>query len=480
MRAGRWSVGLLIAVAVAVATASAEDAAAAAAADPPPHESVAATTGTWGTAQEVPGMAALNKLVDATVTSVSCTGATSCSAVGVYPNGLGGVEAFVTRRVNGNWGTAVEVPGTLALDPTGTHTVHPYSLSCSSAGNCGLTGSYTDAHQRLQAFVDSEVNGQWRTAIEVPGTNALNQYGDGGGTSISCKSPGNCSAVGEYTNSSGHNEAFVVSEVNGTWRTAVEVPGSAALNHGNNGTVDAVSCASPGNCSAVGSMDTAPMGIAFVVNEVNGWWQTAIQVPGVSTMDQGGMAVVTSVSCAKSANCSAGGNYSDTHGGLGAFVVSEVNGIWRTAIKVPGMTDVNSMSCGSAGNCSAGGDSYSQTALVVNEVNGIWHAAIQVLGTATLDHGQNALVTSVSCPSAGNCAAGGNYWYNATAGSFVVNEVNGTWHTAIQVPGLAALQHGSGASLNSLSCSAAGICSAGGNVGYYGYYGSQPFVVSKN
>lgn len=478
MLAGRWSVGVFLAVAVAAAADGANDAASAAAAHPLRHESVAATTGTWGTAQEVPGMAALNKLVDATVTSVSCPAAASCTAVGVYTNELGGLEAFVTRLVNGNWSTAVEIPGTLALDPQGTHTVDPYSLSCSSAGNCGITGSYWEAG-KIQAFVDSEVNGKWRKAIDVPGTDALNQYGDAGGSSISCTAPGNCSAVGEYTNSSEHSEAFVVSEVNGTWRTAVEVPGSAALNHGNNGSVDAVSCASPGNCSAVGSMDTAPMGIAFAVNEVNGGWQTAIQVPGVSTIDQGGMAVVTSVSCAGAGNCSAGGNYSDTHGGLGAFVVTEVNGIWQTAIKVPGMTDVNSMSCASAGNCSAGGSNYSQTALVVNEVNGIWHAAIQVPGTATLDHGQNALVTSVSCPSAGNCAAGGNYWYGATAGSFVVDEVNGTWHTAIQVPGLAALQQGSGASLNSLSCGAPGRCSAGGNVGYYGYYGSQPFVVSE-
>src|SRR5215472_8990585 len=143
-------------------------------------------------------MDALNRWVDATVTSVSCPSAASCTAVGVYANGLGGVEAFVTRRVDGNWSTAVEIPGTVALDPGGTHTVHPYSLSCSSAGNCGVTGSYWDAG-KIQAFVDSEVNGKWRTAIDVPGTVALNQYGDGGGSSISCTAPGNCSAVGEYT-----------------------------------------------------------------------------------------------------------------------------------------------------------------------------------------------------------------------------------------------------------------------------------------
>lgn len=479
MRAGRWSVGVFTAAAMAVATASAVGAASAAVAHPLGPESAAATPGTWGNAEEVPGMAALNQDVDGTVTAVSCASAASCTAVGVYRNDLAGVEAFVTREVNGTWSTAIEIPGTVALDPAGTHRVYPYSLSCSSAGNCGITGSYTDVFGKYQAFVDSEVNGKWRTAIEVPGTGALNQYGDAGGVSISCKSAGNCSAVGEYTDSSDHNEAFVVSEVNGSWRPAVEVPGSAALSQGNNGTVDAVSCASPGNCSAVGSMDTAPMGVAFAVNQVNGRWQSAIAVPGVAAIDQGGMAVVTSVSCASAGNCSAGGNYSDTQGGLGVFVVTEVNGIWQTAIKVAGVTNVNSVSCASAGNCSVGGTSYDQTALVVNEVNGIWHAAIQVPGTATLDHGQNAVVTSVSCPSAGNCTAGGNYWYGATGGSFVVSEVSGTWRTAIEVPGLAALQQ-DGASLNSLSCGAVGRCSAGGNTGYYGYYGSRPIVVSEN
>ena len=76
----------------------------------------------------------------------------------------------------------------------------------------------------------SEVNGTWRTAQEVPGTAALNAGGDAEITSVSCASAGNCSAGGSYTDSSGHLQAFVVSEVNGTWRTAKEVPGTAALN----------------------------------------------------------------------------------------------------------------------------------------------------------------------------------------------------------------------------------------------------------
>jgi hypothetical protein len=88
------------------------------------------------------------------------------------------------------------------------------------------------------------------------------------------------------------------------------------------------------------------------------------------------------------------------------------------------------VSCGSAGNCSAGGwytDSvgYEQL-MVVNEVNGAWHNAIEVPGTAARNK-DDAQVSSVSCASAGNCSAG--RWYSDSSSlddPLVVSEVNGT------------------------------------------------------
>jgi hypothetical protein len=71
--------------------------------------------------------------------------------------------------------------------------------------------------------------------------------------SVSCASAGNCAAGGQYRDSSKHFQAFVASEVNGTWRAAIEVPGTAALNGGGHAEVDSVSCGSAGNCSAGGS-----------------------------------------------------------------------------------------------------------------------------------------------------------------------------------------------------------------------------------
>jgi hypothetical protein len=69
---------------------------------------------------------------------------------------------------------------------------------------------------------------------------------------VSCASAGNRSGGGYYLNSSHHHQAFVVSEVNGTWGTAIEVPGTAALNTGGHAGVNSVSCTPAGSCSLGG------------------------------------------------------------------------------------------------------------------------------------------------------------------------------------------------------------------------------------
>src|SRR6266851_3178790 len=379
----------------------------------------AAVGGTWHTAQKVPGLATLNKGGEAQVQSVSCASAGNCSAGGYYTDGSGRHQVFVVSQVNGTWHTAIEVPGTAALNTGGNANI---SLSCASAGNCSAGGYYTtDSSGHTEAFVVSQVNGTWRTATKVPGTAALNQRGDAGVTSVSCTSAGNCSAGGLYGSSSFASKPFVVSEVNGTWHNAIAVPGVAALDpHGYGAYVSSVSCGSAGNCNAGGSYhDRSGNQQVFVISQVNDTWHTAREVPGTAALNTGGSAYVYSVSCASAGNCSAGGSYFT--GYSHAFVVSEVNGTWRTAIEVPGTAALNqgriayliSMSCASAGNCSAGGtytdSSKRMQAFAVSQMNGTWRTAIEVPGTAALNTGGTAFVQSVSCTSPGNCSAGGGY-----------------------------------------------------------------------
>src|SRR6266851_4926350 len=262
-------------------------------------------------------------------------------------------------RAAGLWGRAIEVPGLGALNKGRNADVN--SVSCAAPGSCAAVGGYTDGGGHRQGFVVSEVNGVWGRAVEVPGLGALNKGGAAYVSSVSCASPGNCAAGGDYrADAAGRAQAFVVSEKNGSWGTAQQVAGNLSTGPGGDAGVDTVSCGSPGNCAAGGQYSKASGDQAFVISEVNGTWAAARAIAG--TLSSSGGAQVTSVSCASAGNCAAGGQY-DYGGYNAAFLASEKNGAWGKVISVPGVLPieaVRSVSCASAGSCVAGG-SYAGT-----------------------------------------------------------------------------------------------------------------------
>ncbi len=402
--------------------------------------------------------------------------------------GTGCAQAAAVRAT-GSWGRAIAVPGLAALNKG--HNAGVLSVSCPSPGNCAAGGNYRDGGRHQQGFVVSEMNGRWRQAIEAPGLGALNKNGNAEVSSVSCASQGYCAAGGYYGNrgSDPHDvtsgRGFVVSEQNGRWHRAVEVPGLGALNKGGNAEVSSVSCASQGYCAAVGSYrDGGGHQQGFVAVERSGVWGRALEVPGLGALNTGGNARVLSVSCASPGNCAAGGDYTNASDSAQAFVVSEKNGNWSTAQEVAGNLNigktsyagVDSVSCGSAGNCAAGGRYFDGSgnvqAFVINEVNGIWASAREVAGSLNING--TASVTSVSCASAGNCSAGGTYDYGGYNAAFVVSEKNGAWGKAIDVPGLSRVARD--AYLSSVSCVSAGNCAAGGS---YDGFGTGAWVVRE-
>ncbi len=439
--------------------------------------SSAASPPVWVPATEVPGTATLNQYGDAVVNSVSCAAAGSCAGGGYYWDGSGREEVFVSDEKNGTWGAAIEVPGTATLNAGGNALLT--SVSCATPGNCAAGGNYTDAQFFVQAFVVNETNGIWGNAIEVPGTSTLN-HGNAQVNAVSCTTAGNCTAGGYYHDSSHGLQAFVVDETNGSWGAAIEIPGTAALNTGAGASVRSVSCATAGNCAAGGVYNQGTGNSqAFVADETNGTWKTAIEVPGTPALNFG-PGSVRSVSCAAAGDCTAGGYYADSSGNTQAWVADETNGTWGTAIEAPGTATLNSggdarvtsVSCTAAGTCAGGGHYWDgsglQQAFVVDETNGSWGTAIEVPDTATLNSAGYAEVGAVSCTAAGDCAAGGYYADDTDNDSdgdlhaFVVDETDGSWGTAIELPGTATLDGGEDAQLISLSCASADNCAAGG------------------
>jgi hypothetical protein len=439
--------------------------------EPLPTMASMQTNGTTGTPScaQAPASGGLNTGGNAQIKSLSCGSAGNCSAGGYYYDSSGNRQVFVVTQASGTWGTAKQVRGSAALNTGGAAGIN--SMSCPRSGNCSAGGYYRDSSGHQQAFLVSRSGGTFGTAKEVPNTAQLNTGGAAAINSVSCAPAGGCSAGGSYTDSSGQ-QAFVVSQANGTYGQAQEVPTAAPLN-ALSAEIDSMSCASAGNCTAGGQyVDSSGRFQVFVVSEANGNWGQAEQVPNTGNLNAGGSAGFTSVSCASAGNCSAGGLYTDGSGHLQAFVVSQAGGNWGQAEEVPNTATLNtggnarieSVSCASAGNCSAGGyytASSGQQAFVVSQAGGNWGQAKEVPGTATLNKGHNAATDSVSCASAGNCSAGGYYTASGLQ-AFVVSQAGGNWGQAKELPGTAALNTGGSAAIDSVSCASAGNCSAGG------------------
>jgi hypothetical protein len=329
----------------------------------------------------------------------------SCGAPGNCVVAAGDVLGDVyIAELGGVWQSPRKLPSVSALQGGIT------SISCSAADNCSAVGAFQIESNGedfgYQNFVVSETDGTWGNAVEIPGLEALAPYAGGGvgDPQISCASNGNCSVAGCYSPTFGiygwptDCHPYVDDEVDDTWEPALALPDFTKL--GVSGDIDSISCASTGNCGAVGSYAPAAGDDQdFVVNEVGGTWEPPIPVPGLPQSTRSGDPS-GSISCSAANDCEATGSYLGADvGGTNDFVVSEVGGTWGDATGSP---VGNQVSCASPGNCVDIGFKY-----VVDQVNGIWQRAdaIRVAGSSgPLDY-----PTSVSCAPSGYCGIAGVY-----------------------------------------------------------------------
>ena len=456
--------------------------------------------GTWGKAIAIPGLGRLNTGGSADISAISCPAPGDCVVAGYYTASDLSQQGFLVSQSKGVWDRAINVPGLVSLNVGNSHvgkSASVDSISCARVGDCSAGGQYTAKDGLLEAFVVTESRGRWGRAIEVPGSARLAVTGFGDISAMSCTRPGDCTAGGGYGvegPSEGASQALVVTERHSQWGTAIEVPGSGRLDVLGQGDLESVSCSSPGNCSAGGSyLDGNDNYQAFVVTQRHGRWGQAIEVPGSARLNAGGIAQIESVSCTGVGDCSAGGDYTSALSQQ-AFVVTETNGRWGRAIEVPGSARLNrggeaeieSVSCARVGDCSAGGDyagsgSDISAAFVVTQSHGRWGRAIEVPGSARLNRAGEAEIDTVSCAAPGDCSAGGDYGRSANSEqAFVVTQSRGRWGRAIEVPGSAALNVGGLAEVESVSCAAPGRCSAAGSYSYgKGGVDSEGFVVTE-
>ena len=370
---------------------------------------------------EVPGTATLNAGGNATVNAISCFSAGNCGAGGSYTDAAGNVQGFVVDEVNGVWGTAIEVVDPSSMPGTGTFGVN--SISCTGPRDCTAVGEDLATSGNSAGYAVMETDGTWSNAVELTIRTA---FGSGGTQlqTVSCNSPGSCSTVGngvfpDKAAASGYASIpYGVEERNGEWGTPFQFPGLDSLNLGERAAVFDLSCTSPGNCSAGGNFaNSAGTAVAFVDSEADGTWAVAQAVANVTRLTTGN-STVESISCSSLGYCGAIGTY--TVGSLTEdFEVDEFQGIWLGAQELPGSSFfINGtgpgsglIACVAAQTCVIAGYYYDRAgnlqAFTDYEFANAWGNPVEVPGTSALNVDGGAAVTAISCSPDSSCGAGG-------------------------------------------------------------------------
>ncbi len=383
---------------------------------------------------------------------VSCPTSSFCATGGAYKDSAGKYQAFVSTWNGSTWNDQ-EVAA--ALNVGGN--AYVYAVSCSSATFCVAGGYYRDSANRYQSFV-STWNGSTWTSQEIAG--ALNLGGSSWAQAVSCVSPTFCAVGGFYYDSAGNSQPYVATW-NGTAWTSQEVAASGA---GSIAEVYSVSCVSATFCVAGGAFQPSGSAHQSFVATWNGTTWSTQEV--AANLNAGGSSQVYSVSCSSATFCVAGGQYKDSAGHYQSFVSTWNGTTWSDqeiagALNVGNYSELNSVSCSSATSCVAGGYYYNTPGTsqsFVSTWNGSSWSDQEI--AANLNAGGSSQVNSVSCSSATFCVAGGYYYDSANHYQSFVSTWNGSTWSDQELAG--ALNAAGDSQVASVSCTTSTFCAAGG------------------
>jgi hypothetical protein len=298
--------------------------------------------------------------------AVSCASPGGCTAAGAFTDAAGFREAFTETSAGGAW--AIAAPASFAAGVQSTPpSAQLFSVSCSTPGNCTASGIFRSP-SATQAFTQTSTDGVWADAVQASypaGARSPDPQGELFG--VSCISPGDCTAAGRYTNTAGNPEPFAETSTGGVWGTGVAASFAAGVeNAAGNAYYDSVSCASPGDCSAAGQFVDASGDVeAFTTTSTSGTWAAASPAVFAAGIQGGVLAAgFNAISCASPGNCTAAGVFVDAASNLEAFTETSAGGVWATSVPAtfaPGRQNASpndefgAVSCAAPGDCTAAG-----------------------------------------------------------------------------------------------------------------------------
>jgi hypothetical protein len=425
------------------------------------------------------------------IESVSCSSSNWCTAVG---NALGrsGLNVTLAERWNGiSW--TLQRAASPASDTVPVSSPELSGVSCPTLKFCEAVGSYALAGTGA-SLAESWNGNTW--AIQPFPAPPSSTYA--GLSQVSCTSVRFCEAVGFYGDGIGQRLGFAAMWDGTSWKLQ-RLPGPADARFI---TPDGVSCISTSFCEATGGSDAGPLamqwdgtswhrqhapgqGVASVScvsssfceaassggsEEWNGssWSAQPVPAPAGSASFS-----LTGMSCVTAAFCAAVGSYTTGSGATFGFGATWNGSSWSSQIPQnpagAAFASLAGVSCGSATECEAGGD-FSPNAsrrpqLTLAEA---WNGGSWSLQQAAAAPGAvaNALA-SVSCApgASGFCEAVGSHTGRSGVSTVPLAEERNGSRWKIQKSASAA--DGS-TSLTGVSCVSASFCEAVGGSGTAG------------
>jgi hypothetical protein len=222
--------------------------------------------------------------------------------------------------------------------------------------------------------------------------------------------------------------------------------------------LNALSCVTAINCTAVGYYSTASSPGHTLVERWNGrsWVLVGTQTPTGATGSY-----FDGVSCLSASDCTAVGYYT-TASSPGRTLVQRWNGTKWSIVPSPNASGsigsyLNAVSCVSATNCRAVGYSYNSTATKTLATR--WNGTNWAVAGTPNPNGDDPDLFSISCASATSCLAVGYY----TAGGFTDTTLAERWNGSAWAIVASVTPKGSDSYLNAVSCLSATSCVAAGN-----------------
>ncbi len=322
-------------------------------------------------------------------------------------------------------------PLTWALDaspaaPAGLTDLSLAAVACVSDTGCWAVGAADTAAKSSQTLIEQLTGGAWRVVAspDPPGST----FSALGG--VSCAGSGTCWAVGYSTDSDGAASTLIEEDAGDGWAIVASPPQP----DGEAGFLNGVTCAGD-RCWAAGSVHTADGMSGTLIEEDtgSGWSIVATPLAPAEVTSE-----LDAVSCTEAGGCWASGDLVDSSGAVQVLTEQNAGSGWSVVTSPSAADDAPSslgaLSCVSAGDCWAVGE--------YDDLTGASHALVEhdggsgwsIVSTPAAPGGAGELLSGITCVTAQDCWAVGRTLQAQGDSAALIEQYGGGGWTIVASP----------------------------------------------